>query len=49
MSVALGSFINGTKLELVEKTNKSWYKVKGKSSDGKTITGYCSVKWLKEV
>lgn len=48
-SVALGSFINGTKLELVKKTNKSWYKVKGKSSEGKTITGYCSVKWLKEV
>ena len=48
-SVALGSFKNGTKLELIEKTKEKWYKVKGTSIEGKTLTGYCAVKWLKEV
>lgn len=44
-----GSFANGTKLKLIKKTNDSWYKVKGTSTLGKKITGYCSSKWLKEV
>ncbi len=43
-SKILGTFSNGKKLELLEKTKKKWYKV----SDGK-ITGYCYTKWLKEV
>lgn len=48
-SVAVGAFKNGTKLTLLEKTNKNWYKVKGLSVSGKTTTGYCAAKWLKEV
>ena len=44
----LGVFKDGTKLTFVEKTNNSWYKVKGKATNGKTITGYCSAKWLKK-
>ena len=43
----IGKFKKGTKLELIEKTNKSYYKVKGKDIDGKTITGYCGSKYLK--
>lgn len=49
LSSKVGSFKNGTKLTLIEKTNKNWYKVKGVSSVGKSITGYCSAKWLREV
>lgn len=48
-SKAVGSFKNGEKLTLIEKTNKTWYKVKGTSTENKTITGYCSTSWLKEV
>lgn len=44
----LGAFANATKLKLVEKTSKSWYKVTGKSMEGKTLTGYCSSTYLKE-
>ena len=43
----VGKFKKGVKLTLLEKTNKSYYKVKGKDIDGKTITGYCSAKYLK--
>ena len=43
----LGAFKNGAKLTLIKKTNKNWYKVKGKATTGKTITGYASTKWLK--
>ena len=42
----LGAFEDGTRLQLINKTNKSWYKVKGKDSTGKTIEGYCSAKYL---
>lgn len=45
-SAIVGTFRNGTKLTLVAKTNKDWYKVKGKSSSGKSITGFCSTKYL---
>ena len=44
-----GCFENGAKLELVEKTNKSWYKVKGEDEFGKIVSGYCSSKWLKKL
>ena len=47
-ATTLGVFKNGTKLILIEKTNNSWYKVKGQATNGKTITGYCSSKWLKK-
>lgn len=47
-ATTLGVFKNGAKLILVEKTNNSWYKVKGQATNGKTITGYCSSKWLKK-
>ncbi|MBQ7128541.1 MAG: SH3 domain-containing protein [Clostridia bacterium] len=39
----IGSFKNGQKLTLIEKTNKNWWKVKSGS-----VTGYCNRKWLKE-
>ena len=41
-----GIFKKGTKVTLIEKTTTSWYKVKGVSKEGKTITGYCSKKYL---
>lgn len=44
---AVGKFKNGTKVEVLEKTSSSWYKVKGKDNTGKAITGYCSTKYLK--
>lgn len=43
-----GAFSKDTKLTLVEKTNNTWYKVKGKAMSGKSITGYCSAKYLKK-
>ena len=42
----LGAFKNGSKLTLIEKTNKNWYKVKGKAVSGKALDGYCSTLWL---
>lgn len=44
----LGAFQKGKKLQLLEKTNPSWYKVKGTCTTGKTITGYCSSEYLKQ-
>ena len=44
----LGKFAKGTTLTLVEKTNKTWWKVTGKATNGKSITGYCSASYLKE-
>ena len=44
----LGVFKDGAKLTLIEKTNDSWYKVKGQATNGKTVTGYCSSRWLKK-
>lgn len=43
----IGSFMYNTIVTVVNKTNKNWYKVKGKGSNGTTITGYCSTKYLK--
>ena len=34
-------------LTLLEKTSATWYKVKGKASDGSTITGYVSAKYVE--
>lgn len=41
-SKIVGSFVYKTKVTVIEKTNKSWYKV---NANG--ITGYCSAKYLK--
>lgn len=43
----LGAFEKERKLQVLEKTNKDWYKVKGICTTGKTITGYCSSQYLK--
>lgn len=43
----IGSFANGTKVELLDKTNSQWYKVTGVSITGKTIIGYCNSLYLK--
>ena len=45
----LGAFAYNTKVELLEKKNATWYKVKGKTLDGKTICGYSSSKYLTKV
>ena len=45
----LGKFAKGTTLALEAKTSNSWWKVTGKTTSGKTITGYCSASYLKEV
>ena len=42
----LGAFAYNTKVELLEKKNATWYKVKGKATNGKTICGYCASKYL---
>ena len=42
----LGAFACDTKVELLEKHNKTWYKVKGKAVNGKNICGYCACKYL---
>lgn len=47
LSATVGKFKNETKLTLIEKTSTKWYKVTGKSIDGKIITGYCSSTYLK--
>ena len=43
----LGAFTRGTRVELLNKSNEEWYKVKGKCVEGKVITGYCSSRYLK--
>lgn len=43
----VGSFTYGTKVTVIDTKNKNWYKVKGKGSNGTTIKGYCSAKYLK--
>lgn len=49
-SASKGKFAKGTKLELKKKTNTSWWNVTGKDLvTKKTITGFCSAKYLKEV
>ena len=48
-STIKGTFAKLTKVTLIERTSKAWYKVKGKAVSGKTITGYCSTKYLKKV
>ena len=45
----LGAFAYNTKVELLEKKNATWYKVKGKTLEGKTICGYSSSKYLTKV
>ena len=46
-SDVIGRFAKDTVLELVEKTSSTWYKVKGKTTDGTVVTGYCAAKFLK--
>ena len=48
LSKKVGAFYNGTKLRLIKKTNKNWYKVIGIATNGKSITGYCYKRWLGE-
>ena len=48
-SSVLGVFKNGEKLNLIEKTNDDWYKVKGKTANNKNIIGYCRSKWLRRI
>lgn len=43
----IGQFTKGQNLVLVNKTNNSWYKVKGMDVKGNIITGYCSATYLK--
>lgn len=45
----LGTFDSKTQVEILEKTNKSFWKVKGKNSAEKTMTGYCSTSYLNEI
>lgn len=45
-ATVLGAFSCGTKVELLEKKNNTWYKVKGKAVNGKSICGYCASKYL---
>ena len=49
LSKVIGTFKNGATLTIVEDYNKSWYKVKGEASNGKTITGFVSKKWVKKI
>lgn len=48
-SELIGAFAYKTTLTLLEKTTASWYKVKGKTPAGDTITGYVSSKYVSEV
>ena len=49
-STIIGKFDKGSKVEILEKTNGTWWKVKGKdTSANKTITGYSACKYLKEI
>ena len=49
-SPIIGKFDKGSKVEILEKTNGTWWKVKGKdTSANKTITGYSACKYLKEI
>ena len=36
-------------IKVMEKMQNGWYKVEGKATSGKRITGFCSKKWLKPV
>lgn len=43
----IGFFAKGAKVEVLDQSNKSWYKVSGKGTNGKTVTGYCGSRYLK--
>lgn len=46
----VGKFKKGAKVKVLQKTNADWWKVTGTNSEnGKTITGYSSTEYLKEV
>lgn len=45
----VGIFAFGTKVEFVCAADSPWYKVKGKATNGKTVTGYSSSKYLEKV
>lgn len=44
LSGIICSFKNGQQLDLIEKTNKNWWKVKANGA-----VGYCASRWLKEI
>lgn len=47
-SAAIGKFAKGTKLTVINNTNKNFYKVKGiDMTTKKEITGYCAAEYLK--
>ena len=46
-SKILGSFAYGAKLTLVKRSSDKWWKVKGKDSTGKSITGYVSSQYVE--
>ena len=46
-SKILGSFAYGAKLTLVKQSSDKWWKVKGKDSTGKSITGYVSSQYVE--
>ena len=48
-SAVLGAFTYNTKVKLLERKNATWYKVRGKATNGKTISGYCASKYLTKV
>ena len=43
----IGSFANGTRVQLLDKSNTQWYKVTGIAITGKALIGYCSSLYLK--
>ena len=45
----LGAFAYNTKVELLERKNATWCKVRGKATNGKVISGYCASKYLTKV
>lgn len=45
----VGQFANGTTVGVKDKTNSKWWKVTGKGTNGKTITGFCSTSYLTQI
>lgn len=42
----VGYFKSGTKLKVISKKYKKWWKVSGKNTKGDTIEGFCNVEFL---
>lgn len=45
----LGNFAKGKKLRLLERTSSKWWKVRGTDTNKKSIKGYCSTDYLREI